>query len=88
LPGNHLEIGIDAILVARIEQIERLLRRVGGVVLLARFDLQVVQRIQIVLNLLECSERGLAIGGNGAIVLREGDVGGSAPSAVIEEGLG
>ena len=88
LPGNDLEVGIDAILVAGIEEVERLLRRVGGVVLLARFDLEIVQRVQVVLNLLEGGERGLAIGGDGAIVLRERDIGGGAPAAVIEEGLG
>src|SRR5277367_6108294 len=57
LPGNHLEIGIDAPLVTRIEEIERLLRREGSVVLLARLDLEVAQRVQVVLNLLECGER-------------------------------
>ena len=54
LPGNHLEIGIDATLVARVKEVERLLRRGGCVALLARFDLEVVQRVQVVLNLLEC----------------------------------
>ncbi len=56
--------------------------------LLARFDLEVMQRVQVVLNLLECGERGLAISGNGAIVLREGDVGGGAAAAVVKERLG
>ena len=87
MPGNHLEICVDAILVTCVEEIERLLSRVGSVVLLARFDLQVVERVQVVLNLLECGERGLPVGRDGAIVLREGDIGGSAPAAVIEEGL-
>jgi len=82
LPGNHLEIGIDTPLVTRIEEIERLLRREGSIVLLARLDFQVVQRVQVVLNLLECGKRRLAVGGNGAIVLRTGDVGSGAPAAV------
>ena len=50
--------------------------------LLARLDFQVVQRVQVVLNLLECGKRRLAVGGNGAIVLRTGDVGSGAPAAV------
>jgi len=56
--------------------------------LLARLNLQVVQRIQVVLNLLKCGERGLAVGGYGAVVLREGNVGGCAAAAMIEERLG
>ena len=88
LPGNDLEVVVDAILVTDIEEVERLLRRGGGLVLLARFDLEVVQRVQVVLNLLKGGERGLAVGGNGAIVLREGDVGGGTPATVIEERLG
>ena len=87
LPGNDLEIGVDAILVASVEEIERLLRRGGRVALLARFDLKVMQRVQIVFNLLECGERGLAVCRDGAIVLRQGNVGGGAPAAVIEERL-
>lgn len=87
LPGNDLEIGIDAALVTGIEEIERLLRRVSRVVLLARFDLKIVQCVQVVLNLLECGEHGLTVGGNGAIVLREGNVCGGAAAAMIEEGL-
>ena len=85
LPGNDLEIGVDATLVARIEEVERLLRRSGSVVLLLCFDLEVVQRVQVVLNLLERGQCGLAVGGHGAIVLREGDVGGGAPATVIKE---
>ena len=56
--------------------------------LLARFDLEVMQRIQVILDLLECSSGGLAVGGNGAIVLRQSDVGGSAPATMIKENLG
>jgi hypothetical protein len=40
LPGNYLKIGIDAVLVARVEESERLLSRSGGIRLLARFDLK------------------------------------------------
>ena len=59
LPGNYLEIAIDTIFVPRIEEVKRLLRRCGGVVLLAGFDTEIAQRIQVVLNLLECGEPGL-----------------------------
>jgi hypothetical protein len=55
--SDHLEIGVDAILVARIDEVERSLRRGSCVVLLARFDLRIVQRVQVVLNLLESGER-------------------------------
>ena len=51
LLGDDLEIGIDAILVADVEEIKRLRRRCGGVMLLAGFDLEVVQRVQVVLDL-------------------------------------
>ena len=88
LPGDDLKIGIDAIFVTRIEEVKRLLRRGGSVALLACFDLKVVQRVEIVLNLLECGERALAVGSNRPIVLRDGDVGGGAPAPVIEERLG
>jgi hypothetical protein len=74
LPGNHLEVGAHAILVARVEEVERLLRRVGSIVLLACFNLEVVQRVQVIFNLLECGKRGLAVGGNRTIVLRDGNV--------------
>ena len=57
LPGNDLEVGVDAIFVTSIEEVERLLRRSGGVMLLAGFNLEVMQRIQVVLNLLKCGER-------------------------------
>ena len=86
-PGNHLEIGVDSTFVTRIEEIERLLRRGSRIVLLARFNLEVMQRVQVVLNLLECSKRGLAIIGDGAIVLRDGNVGNRLTAAVIEESL-
>ena len=46
-----------------------------------------MQCIQVVLNLLERGERGLAVIGNGRVVLCEGDVGGGAAAAVVKERL-
>ena len=87
LPGNHLKIGIDPTFVACVEEVERLLRRGCGVALLARFDLQIMQRVQVVLNLLKCGERGLPVKGDGGIVLIYGNVGNRSAATMIEERL-
>ncbi len=61
LPGDQLQVVVDAVFVADVEQVKRLLRGVGGVVLLSRFGLDVVQSVQIVFYLLECGQCGLAV---------------------------
>ena len=88
LPGNYLEIAIDAVLVTDIEKVKRLLRGGRGIVLLPSLNLEIMQGVEIVLNLLKGGERGLAVHGNRAVILREGDVGGGAAAAVVVECLG
>jgi len=87
LRGNHVEIRIDAEAVAVCGEVQTSLRGLDGGVLLLDFLGKNAQGSKVVLNLLEGNQDGLAIVGNGLIVLRAELFDGSATESTIVDGF-
>ena len=87
LRSDDLKISIHAALVSVPEELEGLLRGDDGLMLLASLRFEDTECGQVVLYLLECSQRRLAIIRNRCVEARQGGFGGCPPPSGIKEYL-
>ena len=87
LGGDDLQIGVDAANVAIVEDLYCGLGSDGGVMLLLRFQDEGVEDSEVVFDLLEGGEGGLAVVGCLFVVAGDGLLRDCAAAAGIEEGL-
>lgn len=83
--GDDLEISVDTSFVAVGKELKRVLRGVDGFLLLLSFAVENAKGSQIVFDFLERGKGGLAVGGDGAVVVGESIFRSGMAAAAVEE---
>src|SRR2546425_2012443 len=84
LGGDNLKIVVDPAPVAVSEELQRQLRRLDGAPLLLGLLLEDPQSRQVVFDLLEGRQRGLAVSGHRCVVASASRVRGGTPAPAVE----